>query len=262
MHTCPICSSKMEKTFVSQLLNKYAVQYYHCQNCDLLQTEEPYWLDEAYNDSIATSDTGIMMRNISQAMKLTSLLYLKFDYESSYCDIAGGYGILTRLMRDFGFNFYWSDKYSKNLVARGFEADKNNKISYSAITAFEVMEHIYDPLLFIKNNLTNFQCDTIIFSTILHEENKIPDKNWWYYSFDTGQHISFYSKKTINSMAHNLNMNYYEVGKFHILTKQNIYTNIIESLLIRSFIFSFLIRKLIKSKTLTDKKILEENASK
>jgi hypothetical protein len=261
MKICPVCNSGMIKVFIERILNKYNVQYYHCQNCDLLQTEEPYWLDEAYSDSIAISDTGIIMRNISQAIKLVSLLFLKFSYKNCYADIAGGYGILTRLMRDFGFDFYWSDKYSPNLVARGFETEKNNTEIYSAITAFEVIEHIHNPILFIKNNLKNFQCDTLIFSTILYEENKIPDKNWWYYSFNTGQHISFYSKKTLNLIAITLNMKYLNIGGFHILTKRNIHINIIDKFLVNSIVFTLLVRKILKSKTLADKINLEKNVS-
>ena len=118
---CKICNNKSNYIFKAQLLNKYDVKYYHCSNCGFLQTEDPYWLEEAYNNSITTSDTGIMSRNLYLSQLSTLILYYFFDKNAKYLDYAGGYGIFVRLMRDIGFDFYWYDKYSKNLLVRGFE---------------------------------------------------------------------------------------------------------------------------------------------
>jgi hypothetical protein len=92
------------------ILNKYDIKYYHCVNCGFLQTEESYWLNEAYDESINISDTGIMSRNIHLSKITTLILYFFFDKNNKFLDFAGGYGIFTRLMRDIGFDFYWSDK--------------------------------------------------------------------------------------------------------------------------------------------------------
>ena len=69
------------------------------------------------------ADTGLVMRNLDIAKKLATLLYFGFDPRARYVDVAGGYGMLTRLMRDDGFDFHWDDKFCANLLARGFEAD-------------------------------------------------------------------------------------------------------------------------------------------
>jgi Nif-specific regulatory protein len=37
-------------------------------------------------------------------------------------DCAGGYGILVRLLRDYGVNALWSDPYCENVLAKGFES--------------------------------------------------------------------------------------------------------------------------------------------
>ena len=89
-------------------IKKYDVSYFQCQQCWLLQTEEPYWLDEAYTSAIIIVDTGLTQRNISIASKLAVLIYFKFESTSTYLDIAGGYGMLWRLMRDYGFDFFWT----------------------------------------------------------------------------------------------------------------------------------------------------------
>ena len=90
---------------------------------------EPYWLEEAYNNVINLTDTGLMYRNIVFSQQLSVFLYFAFGErgEGQYLDMAGGYGVFVRLMRDIGFNFFWEDIYAKNLVARGLSGMKNLK---------------------------------------------------------------------------------------------------------------------------------------
>jgi hypothetical protein len=47
------------------------------------------------------------MRNISIAKKLAGILYFmdKRRGRGKYLDVAGGHGMLTRIMRDYGFDF-------------------------------------------------------------------------------------------------------------------------------------------------------------
>jgi hypothetical protein len=56
---CPICSGERREVFQAVLLKKYQVRYFFCGSCGLLQTEEPFWLDEAYSSAIADADTGM-----------------------------------------------------------------------------------------------------------------------------------------------------------------------------------------------------------
>jgi len=67
-------------------------------------------------------------------------------------------------------------------------------LSFEAVTAFEVMEHIMDPLKFVKDTLNKFKTKTIIFSTELFKDTPPDVKKWWYYSPNTGQHVTFYKK--------------------------------------------------------------------
>ena len=127
---CKICQNRSTSCFNAVMLNKYDVKYYFCFHCGFLQTEEPFWLEEAYTDTINTSDTGIMHRNLRLCRITSVLIYFLFEKEANFIDYAGGYGIFTRLMRDIGFNFFWHDPYTVNLIARGFVAipEKSNLI--------------------------------------------------------------------------------------------------------------------------------------
>ena len=170
---CKICNSETSLAFEHKVLNKYDVKYFKCFSCGYLFTENPFWLDEAYKNPINISDTGIMARNIYFSKIVSVILYFCFDKSAKYLDYAGGYGIFTRLMRDIGFDFYWHDDFTTNLLARGFE--KSNE-RYELLTAFEVFEHFSNPVEEVKKMLE--LSDSILFSTVTLSEN-VPAKDWW-----------------------------------------------------------------------------------
>jgi hypothetical protein len=205
------------------LRRKYDVRYLFCESCGLLQTEEPYWLEEAYSRAIADTDTGLVSRNLTIANALSCLLYFCFDPKARYLDFAGGYGLLARLMRDRGFDFYWHDRFCENVFARGFEWDHLQETAPGgAVTAFEVLEHVADPLAFIRQALDQARCSTIVFSTLLYEGAPPDPDKWWYYSQETGQHISFFRRQTLQTLGNKLGLRLYSNGWFHVLTAKNI----------------------------------------
>jgi len=222
---CNICSENLSFHDNVKILNKYSVIYYHCPHCGFVQTEEPYWLAEAYSNVIASADTGIMLRNLENANDL--LFILKFIPNGIFMDFGGGHGILTRIMRDYGFDFYHYDKYAENLFARGFEAELTKK--YNLITAYENFEHFIKPLDEIEKLLE--LSDIIVFSTELVSSPPPKINEWWYYAPSTGQHISFYSYKTLQIIADKYSL-YLQSNKFnlHILSKWPLKNNIFKSL--------------------------------
>lgn len=218
---CKVCSENVDQLFKNKVLQKYDVQYYFCRSCGFIFTEQPYWLDEAYTDSITSSDTGIIERNLKLSSQLSILIYFYFNKDARFLDLAGGYGILTRLMRDNGFDYYWDDKYSKNMVARGFENETSSKQEYQLLSAFEILEHLENPIKFILSNLEKYNSEGLIFSTCLYA-GKPPDKSWWYYAFDEGQHIAFFRRGTFEFIANKLNLYFTSINGIHILSKKKI----------------------------------------
>jgi hypothetical protein len=218
---CKICNANTELKFSHKVLRKYDVKYYYCQNCSFLFTEEPYWLEESYKSPINVIDTGILNRNLYFGKVVSSLTFFFFNKDGKFLDYAGGYGIFTRLMRDYGYDFYWSDKYSDNLMARGFEFETSSpQKDFEAITVFEVFEHLLDPIDEIEKMLT--LSNNIFFSTTLLSTSVPGPNDWWYYGFNHGQHISFYSRKTLKIIARKYDLNLYSFGEIHLFTKKKI----------------------------------------
>ena len=218
---CNICHSSVTKLHKGFILNKYEVQYFHCDRCGFTQTEEPYWLDEAYSDAVSISDTGVMARNASLSRSARIILSLITNKEGKYLDFGGGYGILTRMMRDYGFDFYWYDKFANNLVARGFEGKTDESVKYEAVTSFENFEHLLNPLEDIEKMLSI--SDTVLFSTELMPETLPKPKEWWYYCLEHGQHISLFSQKSLGYIAKKNGFKFISNGvNLHVFTKKSI----------------------------------------
>jgi methyltransferase family protein len=261
--TCKICHSNLSYAFNAIVLGKHDARYNYCEECGFLSAENPYWLDDAYSCAIASTDTGLVSRNIVIANKLAIVLYFLMGERGKgrYVDVAGGYGMLTRLMRDYGFDFYWSDKYCQNLMARGFDYSPELG-SCCAVTAFEVLEHTEDPISFIESALTYGNTETLIFSTELYKGNPPPPDHWRYYSFETGQHISFFQQKTLAVLASKLGLSHCSHGWLHILSK-----NKLDKVLLRAYTgrLGFLtfrwLRKHLDSLTMSDHNALVRSIS-
>ena len=211
----------MRLTFTAQVLHKYSAHYECCGSCGFLRVHDPHWLGEAYSSAIAAADTGLVMRNISLASKVAAVLYwvLGERGEGRYLDAAGGYGMLTRMMRDLGFDFYWTDKYCENLLARGFDYD--DAIGpCRAVTAMEVMEHLTDPVAFVDDILRSSMSKTLLFSTELYTGDPPQPEDWGYYSFPTGQHIAFFQRRTLEVLGQRLGLHLVSAHGLHALSRQ------------------------------------------
>lgn len=218
---CNICGKKQKYIFSGLILKKYNIKYYLCEYCDFLCTETPFWIAESYSNAIAQLDVGIVKRNITLSKKISSIIYYLYNNKNLFLDIAGGYGLFCRIMRDYGFDFYWEDKYCKNIFAENFKYDPSKK--YDVCTMLEVIEHIENPHTFLSDIICKFNSDAFIFTTELYDTGKPPSlDSWWYYCCETGQHISFYTEKTLHILANSINMKYYYIPGIHIFSKKHI----------------------------------------
>jgi Methyltransferase domain len=234
---CKICNSDTHRLFSGKILLKYDVSYYRCQKCGFIQTEEPYWLEEAYQESISACDVGVAQRGLLWKSALKRIINSFFDSSAKFVDFGGGTGLLVRLMRDLGFDFYRYDVYGENAFARGFDVVdiQDNNTKFELMTAFEVFEHLENPLPEIERMFC--LSDSILFSTLLSplDLTKLNPQDWGYFSPETGQHIAFYTSESLKEIALKFGCNLYSDGEdVHLLTfkKLNLSSNQLRDLVV------------------------------
>ncbi|VEP13841.1 conserved hypothetical protein [Hyella patelloides LEGE 07179] len=205
---CRLCSGAATYVFSKKLIQKYEVAFFHCNQCESLQTEAPYWLDEAYEGCKSIPDIA----TVSRCQNLKSIVYMVakiFGLSSSdmILDWGGGDGLLTRMMRDAGLNAYLLDKYIRNHYAVGFEDRLTH--NYKMITAFEVLEHFSNPETEIEN-IFKRNPEILFISTGLY---KSQDSDWGYLTPLSGRHVFFYSEKSRQHIAKRFG--------YELITEQN-----------------------------------------
>ena len=111
---------------------------------------------------------------------------------------------MVRLLRDSGYICFGYEPYTEPVLAASYTFRSEEIVydyaPYRAVIATEVLEHLSEPKEFISKVLSI--TDTLIFTTELLCGNKF-NKDWWYYSPDTGQHISFHTHKSLHHLALN-----------------------------------------------------------
>ena len=203
---CPICESAATHYFSTKLLGKYDVQYFRCTRCKFIFTEPPYWLDEAYSSAITRLDIGLISRNEYMTPIVQAVIKTWFDANSRFIDYGGGYGMLVRMMRDRGFDYYRQDIYCDNLYAALFDVSDVPPFKAELLTAFEVFEHLVDPIDELEKMLQ--YSDTVLFSTTVQPTTDVSPETWWYVAPETGQHISLYSRASLQALARRFSLNY------------------------------------------------------
>lgn len=198
-----ITGGRVEPLFKALVLGKYSVQFYRCCDTGFIQTEEPYWLPEAYSAVIHPADVGHVSRNLSMVKVTSAMIERLFGSAGRFLDYGGGTGLFVRLMRDAGFEFLRADPFCKNTFSLLFDFDEaaaGAAARFDLLTAFEVFEHLAAPLDDIAKMFK--LSDSILFSTELQPGNELRSAgDWWYFVPEAGQHIAFYNRQTLQFIA-------------------------------------------------------------
>ena len=82
-HTGTAGQLVMEET----VLGKYLASYYFDQTAKTIFVDQPTWLEEAYSDAIALTDTGILHRNLQNIRDSADII---LDFADDPGSIRGG----------------------------------------------------------------------------------------------------------------------------------------------------------------------------
>ena len=154
-------------------------------------------------------------------------------------------------MRDIGFDFYWQDKHTENLFAKGFEFGESDQNTIELLTCFETFEHFVEPAIELENLLNISQ--NILLSTEFIPDPVPSPTEWWYYGREHGQHIGFFQKKTFVYLANKHSLYFYTNGQnIHLLSKKRLLKPAFKWLTKASKFMTLLIQKRMKSLTWQD----------
>jgi len=175
-----------------------------------LQIPDPSWLEEAYREEAQplfwNPDTGRFQRNFSAYCYLCAFRDTGvFAEQPRLLDYGGGYGLLTQMLRDGGFDAWLADPY----VARPFFCAERHIAdlgalpagSFDVTTAFEVLEHLTDPCRVGEELRRLLRPDgVLVLSTgVYHPGVHGPD--WFYLCTEMGQHVTFWSRRALSHYA-------------------------------------------------------------
>ena len=209
--SCRLCGGVAAFSFMATVLSKYRIAYFKCIDCDSLQTEPPYWLDEAYDGHLGHLDLGVVQRNLTN--QAACYLVAKLWGLRNTLDYGGGDGLLCRMIRDHGVNCYVWDKYGSPVYAQTFTAPDFS--TPDLIVSFEVFEHFSRP----NDDLVEIfgrGSSLILASTGLYRGQ---GADWFYLSLPSGRHVFFYSPKAIHLIAERFGYRAFISGPYLLFVK-------------------------------------------
>jgi hypothetical protein len=212
---CRLCGSHDTTLLFSlKVLDKYDVAYCCCRRCGSLQTEKPYWLEEAYRASLSRVDCGVAQRTLSNLA--AALMVSRLVGARNVLDFGGGDGLLCRLLRDYGLNSFVSDAYATPLYAQAFT--KPDFARPDLVLAFEVLEHLAQPELELPG-LFSIGADVILATTELYRGQ---GSDWWYLTPESGQHVFFFSEAAVRLAGRFGGLETRFVGRYLLFSKPGI----------------------------------------
>lgn len=212
---CRLCGGTTVVAFSTKVLGRYWVPFYVCGTCHSLQSEMPYWLEQAYQQAIVATDTGAVRRSVICHAAITAIAKV-LGVKGRFLDFGGGTGMLCRLLRDRGFDAYVHDKYAEPIYASGFVLDLQEVEpgSIGLLSAIEVLEHCTHPATEI-GELFAVRPQVLVATTIPYRGE---DESWWYLGAVAGQHVFFFSPEGLGLLARQHGYHYFGAGAFHVFS--------------------------------------------
>lgn len=210
---CLVCSTPTAAVLTLSVFGRDR-ELHQCPSCEAAYYPEVDWLGEAYSTAISAYDTGIVERCFDIANVLTAFMLGRS--RDRVVDFGGGIGLLARIMRDRGFNFFsWDPMADYRLPLPTTDRDSSDMV-----TMIEVLEHLQRPMLECEQ-LSN-RSRLIFISTHLIPKEGL-HKEWSYLQPESGQHIFFCTRRTLNVMASTMGMEVTSNGKnLHVFSSRRL----------------------------------------
>lgn len=217
---CRLCGGRTLAKFQRLVLGQYWVWYSECERCCALQTERPFWLEEAYQSSLTRLDLGAVDRTLRNRGLLLVLGFVLGIGHRRILDYGGNDGLLARLMRDVGFNAYYLDEYETRDISGGFRIrdPEPTKGGWEVVTAFEVFEHLERPRCDLAK-IFSLKPPFILISTRVYRSGY--GETWDYLAPELGQHVFFFSEEALRRVAADYGYRLCSNGSLHLFIRND-----------------------------------------
>ena len=214
---CAVCSGSTKFLFSYEVRGEHHASLRECLNCRFTYIANPHWLDESFSSELNDLDIGSVDRCLVLADFVEVLIRSMKSSKSRFLDWGGGYGLLSRIMRDRGLDFVSHDIYTRPLFV---ESSSNlNSETFELITMSEVALHLVDPVPVLTKIMES--TDVLVFTAVIAPA-VIPN-DWWYLMPDTGQHVAIYHEETLQALAEKLGVQVTSDGRFfHVLHRKSL----------------------------------------
>jgi len=175
------------------------VRYFRCDGCgfcfapEFRNWSDRKFKDRIYNDDYVLVDPEFVALRPENNAKFVDDVFGPVRDRITHLDYGGGNGLMSRLLRADGWQ---SSSYDHFVDGPGHVAQL---ATFDLVTAFEVFEHVVDPLQLLASlsKLTHAQ-SLILFSTLLSDGHIARGKglDWWYLAPRNG-HVSLFSKTSL-----------------------------------------------------------------
>lgn len=175
------------------------VRYYTCDICDFCfapefrNWPESRFKERIYNHEYVLVDPDYVTVRPHNSAKFIGSVFGSVRHRISHLDYGGGSGLLSELLRANGWQSSSYDQFVDG-------PDEFGRLStYDLVTAFEVFEHVVDPLdLMASLSKLAHPQSLIMFTTVLSDGHIARGEGlgWWYLAPRNG-HVSLYSKHSL-----------------------------------------------------------------
>ena len=223
VNRCRCCLGETTYFSSAEILD-FTATYSICSKCLSVQVDNPVWIERAHSKAISSLDTGLVSRCLSASRLISTLLFLEGKKEATGIDWGGGTGLLTRFLRDQGFQVRTYDRYAKAEHAEGFEASLEVAEEVATfITSIECFEHLLNPIDAYRDVTSRKEYFFFTTEVIDTPPPNPAYKAWWYFVPESGQHITFASKQGLNDFRKILGFdNYVRFGSLHVMSRSRL----------------------------------------
>lgn len=214
---CKICSGPADRFDVvdfektCSIANTYPrglsgtpVYYFRCRNCGFIFTDffdtftEHDWKRQVYNPDYKLVDPEYADARPRSNARYVKLLLSGWKHRVIGLDFGGGNGLTAMLLRQQGWQFDSYDPFGLTT------ATSSRMKTYNVTIAFEVFEHLLDPVSELAHILDMMTSDKplIVIGTAT-TDGRVDDArrlSWWYAAPRNG-HISLYSRRSLCELA-------------------------------------------------------------